>query len=383
MRLRSLSSPRAAALAVVTACVPTLLSASSAAAAVAPSLSPATEDQVDVPLVIAHRGASGYRPEHTLAAYRLAVRMNADYIEPDLVSTKDGVLVARHENEISGTTDVDERPEFADRATTKTIDGAPVTGWFTEDFTYAELQTLRAEERLPELRPGSARRDGRYKIPTFQSVLRLADRLSAREGRTIGVIPEIKHSTYFSDIGLPMERTLVRVLDRFDLETESAPVIVQSFEVSNLRRLDTLTDVRLVQLLNSAGAPYDLAARGDDRTYADLATPAGLEFIATYADLIGPNKDMVIPRDAKGFLTKRTPLVRNAHARSLQVIPFTFRAENAFLPSEYDSSADPAQHGDLFEEQVRFLRAGIDGFFTDFPDIGYAARNSYVRERNS
>ena len=383
MRLFSALSPRAVALAAVTACVPTLISASSASAAVTSPLSPATEGQVDVPLVIAHRGASGYRPEHTLAAYRLAVRMNSDYIEPDLVSTKDGVLVARHENEISGTTDVDERPEFADRATTKTIDGAPVTGWFTEDFTYAELQTLRAEERLPELRPGSARRDGRYKIPTFSSVLRLAERLSAREGRTIGVIPEIKHSTYFTDIGLPMERTLVRVLDRFDLETESAPVIVQSFEVSNLQRLDKLTDVRLVQLLNSSGAPYDLAAGGDDRTYADLATPAGLDFISTYADLIGPNKDMVIPRDAQGFLTQRTPLVRNAHAENLQVIPFTFRAENAFLPSEYDSSADPAQHGDLFEEQVRFLRAGIDGFFTDFPDIGYAARNSYVRERDS
>jgi glycerophosphoryl diester phosphodiesterase len=138
-----------------------------------------------------------------------------------------------------------------------------------------------------------------------------------------------------------------------------------------------------VQLLNSSGSPYDLAAGGDDRTYADLATPAGLDFISTYADLIGPNKDMVIPRDAQGFLTQRTPLVRNAHAENLQVIPFTFRAENAFLPSEYDSSADPAQHGDLFEEQVRFLRAGIDGFFTDFPDIGYAARNSYVRERDS
>lgn len=383
MRLLSLLSPRALALAAVTACVPTLISASSAAAAVSPPLSPATDDQVDVPLVIAHRGASGYRPEHTLAAYRLAVRMNADYIEPDLVSTKDGVLVARHENEISGTTDVDERPEFADRATTKTIDGAPVTGWFTEDFTYAELRTLRAEERLPELRPGSARRDGQYKVPKFQSVLRLAERLSARKGRTIGVIPEIKHSTYFTDIGLPMERTVVRVLNRFDLENESAPVMVQSFEVGNLRRLDTLTDVRLVQLLNSSGAPYDLAARGDSRTYADLATPAGLDFISTYADVIGPNKDMVIPRDAQGFLTRRTPLVRNAHAANLQVVPFTFRAENAFLPSEYDSSADPAQHGDLFEEQVRFLRAGIDGFFTDFPDIGYAARNSYVRERDS
>ena len=383
MRLFAFPSPRAVAVAALTACVPALFSASSAAAAPAPAMSPATDGQVASPLVIAHRGASGYRPEHTLAAYRLAVRMNADYIEPDLVSTKDGVLVARHENEISETTDVEDRPEFADRESTKSIDGSPVTGWFTEDFTYAELQTLRAEERLPELRPGSARRDGRYKVPTFQAVLRLAERLSAKEGRTIGVIPEIKHSTYFTDIGLPMERTVVRVLNRFDLETESAPVMVQSFEVGNLQRLDALTDVRLVQLLNSTGAPYDLASGGDGRTYADLATPAGLDFISSYADVIGPNKDMVIPRDAQGFLTRQTPLVRNAHAENLQVVPFTFRAENAFLPSEYDSSDDPAQHGDLFEEQVRFLRAGIDGFFTDFPEIGYAARNSYVRQRDS
>ncbi|HEV3495709.1 MAG TPA: glycerophosphodiester phosphodiesterase family protein, partial [Actinomycetes bacterium] len=216
-----------------------------------------------LPLVIGHRGASGYRPEHTLASYRLAIGMGADFIEPDLVSTKDHVLVARHENEISATTDVADHPEFADRRTTKTIDGVPLTGWFTEDFTLAELRTLRAKERIPDLRPDNTAFDGLYQVPTFQEVIDLAKRAG------VGIYPETKHPSYFCSVGLPLEEPLVRALRGHGLDRPNAQVYVQSFEVANLRRLDTMLRVPLVQLVARTGTPYDLRAVGDPRTYAD------------------------------------------------------------------------------------------------------------------
>jgi glycerophosphoryl diester phosphodiesterase len=326
------------------------------------------------PLVFGHRGASGYRPEHTLAAYELAARMGADYVEPDLVPTKDGQLVARHENEIGGTTDVADHPEFASRKTTKVVDGVPLTGWFTEDFTLAELKTLRAQERIPQLRPRNTLYDGRYEIPTFQEVVDLSERLSRELRREVGVAPETKHPTYFRSIGLPLEPKLVDALKRNGLDRANAGVVVQSFEVTNLKQLDRDLKVRLVQLLGGSGAPYDLVAAGDPRTYADLATPAGLREIARYADVIGPDKNLVIPRDAAGFLTEPTALVRDAHAVRLLVVPYTFRNENSFLPADFRSSADPAQYGSAFGEYEEFFATGIDGLFSDNPDTAVEAR---------
>ncbi|WP_199440432.1 glycerophosphodiester phosphodiesterase [Umezawaea beigongshangensis] len=326
------------------------------------------------PLVFGHRGASGYRPEHTLAAYELAARMGADYVEPDLVPTKDGQLVARHENEIGGTTDVADRPEFASRKTTKVVDGVSLTGWFTEDFTLAELKTLRAEERIPQIRPRNTLYDGRYEVPTFQEVVDLSKRLSRELRREIGVAPETKHPTYFRGIGLALEPKLVDALKRNGLDRANAKVVVQSFEVTNLKQLDRDLKVQLVQLLGSSGAPHDLVVAGDPRTYADLAKPAGLREIARYADVIGPDKSLVIPRDAAGFLTGPTTLVRDAHAVRLLVVPYTFRNENSFLPADFRSSADPAQYGQAFGEYQEFFATGIDGLFSDNPDTAVEAR---------
>jgi glycerophosphoryl diester phosphodiesterase len=250
--------------------------AASLTASAAP-MAVAKDDKRDkaAPLVIAHRGASAYRPEHTLSAYRLAIGMGADYIEPDLVSTKDGVLVARHENEISGTTDVAQRPEFASRfRENRLIDGREVDGWFTEDFTLAELKTLRARERLPELRPSNTAFDGRYEIPTLQEVIDLAK----REG--VGIYPETKHPTYFDSIGLSLEEPLVTALKANGLDKPGSPVFIQSFEVSNLQELSRKIRVPLVQLTSASGRPYDFTAEGDPRTYADMTTPAGLREIA-------------------------------------------------------------------------------------------------------
>ncbi|MDQ4026954.1 MAG: glycerophosphodiester phosphodiesterase, partial [Actinomycetota bacterium] len=282
-----------------------------------------------LPIVIGHRGASGYRPEHTLAAYQLAINMGADYIEPDLVSTKDGVLVARHENEISGTTDVEQHPEFADRETTKTIDGDEITGWFTEDFTLAELKTLRAEERLPDIRPKNTAFDGLYGIPTLQEVIDLA----LSEG--VGIYPETKHPTYFDSIGLSLEEPLVAALDSNGLTSRRDPVYIQSFEVGNLKDLDEITDVRLVQLIDAEGAPYDLIAAGDATTYVDLVTDRGLRGIARYADGIGVNKTLIVPQDESNNLLPPTNLVRRAHRADLVVHAWTFRNENNFLPEDF------------------------------------------------
>jgi glycerophosphoryl diester phosphodiesterase len=333
-----------------------------------------------LPLVIGHRGASGYRPEHTLASYRLAIEMGADYIEPDLVSTKDHVLVTRHENNIADTTDVAAHPEFASRRTTKTIDGNPMTGWFTEDFTLAELRTLRAKERLPDLRPANTAFDGLYQVPTFQEVIDLAKRAG------VGIYPETKHPTYFDSIGLSLEEPLLATLRANGLTGPRAKVFIQSFETANLRELRARTRLPLVQLIDATGRPYDFVVSGDPRTYADLVTPAGLAEIATYADGIGPNKDLIVPRDSAGNLLEPTSLVRDAHREGLVVHPWTFRRENNFLPLDF-RQGNPASPeflrapGDLPAELRLFFRLGVDGVFSDNADVAVATRHRVFGRR--
>ena len=327
-----------------------------------------------LPLVIGHRGASGYRPEHTLASYRLAIEMGADYIEPDLVSTKDHQLVARHENDITGTTDVADHPEFAARKTTKTIDGVAHTGWFTEDFTLAELRTLRAVERLPDLRPANTAFNGLYQVPTFQEVIDLAKRAG------VGIYPETKHPTYFDSIGLSLEEPLLATLRANGLDSRKAKVFIQSFETGNLKELSARTRLPLVQLIDEVGAPYDLVVAGDPRTYADLVTPAGLAEIATYADGIGPSKNLIVPRDAAGNLLDPTSLVSDAHRAGLVVHPWTFRRENSFLPLDF-RQGNPASPeflrapGDLPAELRLFFGLGVDGVFSDNSDTAVATRH--------
>jgi glycerophosphoryl diester phosphodiesterase len=330
-------------------------------------------------LVIGHRGASGYRPEHTLASYELAARLGADFLEPDLVPTKDGVLVCRHEPEIGGTTDVARHPEFAARKVTKQLDGVAVTGWFTEDFTLAELKTLRAVERIPAVRQHNTLYDGRYEVPTFQEMLDLRARLSQELGRELGVYPETKHPTYFRAAGLPLEQRLVDALNRNRLNAPKAPVFVQSFEVTNLKELRTLgLRTAAVQLLSASGSPFDTVAAGRGPTYADLTTPAGLRGLATYAQGIGPDKLQVIPRTADGTLGTPTALVTDAHAAGLVLHPYTFRAENSFLPADYQRGTVASDYGRGIDEQVTYLRAGIDGVFTDQADIGVVARTEFI-----
>nr|WP_235927680.1 glycerophosphodiester phosphodiesterase [Sandarakinorhabdus rubra] len=311
------------------------------------------------PLIIAHRGASAERPEHTLAAYERAIEQGADFIEPDLVPTKDHQLVARHENEIGGTTDVASRPEFATRKTTKTIDGEAITGWFTEDFTLAELKTLRARERLPQLRPANAAFDGQFEIPTLAEIIALAKSASARTGRTIGIYPETKHPSYFRGIGLAIEPVLLAELAKAGWTTAAAPVFIQSFEVDNLKALKAQTGVRLIQLMAEKGSSAD----GHD--YRQMATPEGLKQVAHYAFGIGPERTMVIPRDTFGRLGRPTTLVTDAHAAGLEVHPWTFRPENYFLPEGLKSGADPRAAGDVDAEIRAYLATGIDGLFSD------------------
>ena len=332
------------------------------------------------PLVVAHRGASAYRPEHTLAAYELAIDQGADYVEPDLVSTKDGVLIARHENAIGGTTDVGLRAEFADRRTTKVIDGVTFANdWFTEDFTLEELKTLRAVERIPQLRPGNTAYNGQFEVPTLQEVIDLVKRKEVETGRTIGIIPETKHPSYFDSINLSLEEPLLQVLNANGYTGAGDQVIIQSFEVGNLMQLAGVTDIRLVQLTGSLNQrPYDFVISGDQRTYGDLLTPTGLEFINDYAALIGPEKNAIIPRDLAGFLLAPTSLVADAHAAGLLVTPYTFRPENFFLPADFRIGNDPTAYGDYEAELLAFLRTGIDGFFIDAPDLGRAVVDRFA-----
>ena len=347
------------------------------------------------PLVIAHRGASGYLPEHTLEAYRLAIRQGADFIEPDLVSTKDGVLIARHEINITETTDVAEHPELAARKTQKTIDGVTEEGWFADDFTLAEIKTLRAVQRVP-FRPQQF--NGLFKVPTFREVIELALQEGERRGRPLGVYPETKHPSYHQSVGLPLERRLVSILNAFTLKTRRDPVIIQSFEVANLKALNTLTGVRLVQLIDAEGIaldgtlspnrPFDFALSGDLRTYADLVTDAGLSEIKTYADGIGPWKRYIASvkgvdqdndrqpddvngdgavNDADATRLPPTDLIVRAHAAHLFVHPFTFRNEGQFLASDYGTNP--------VEEYLQFYCLGVDGLFSDFADTALSSRH--------
>lgn len=329
------------------------------------------------PLIIAHRGASGHRPEHTLAAYALAIEQGADFIEPDLVLTKDGVLVCRHENEISETTDVATKPEFAARRATKTIDGQTVSGWFTEDFTLAELKTLRCRERLPQLRPQNTAFDGQDTIPTFAEVIALAQRLAGSDGGlgriapVVGVYPETKHPSYFQSLGLDFDAPLLADLTAAGWTDEAAPVFIQSFEVGNLQRLRTKTVLSLVQLIGSEGGPADLP----DLTYAEMATAEGLDYISDYARGVGPHKSLIVPRDAAGRSLAPTQFVWHAKDVGLAVHPWTFRSENMFLPLELRRGDGPAAYGDAVAELAAFMRLGVDGVFADFPDVALAARD--------
>ncbi|WP_336205302.1 glycerophosphodiester phosphodiesterase [Nonomuraea sp. LPB2021202275-12-8] len=323
------------------------------------------------PIVIAHRGASAHRPEHTLLSYEAAIAMGADYIEPDLVSTRDHVLVARHENEISGTTDVSDRPEFAGRHTTKTIDGRAVTGWFTEDFTLAELRTLRARERVPGLRPGNTAFDGLAGIPTFEEVVRLAQRAG------VGVYPETKHPTYFASIGLPLEEPLLDVLDRHHVRR----AYIQSFETANLRGLSGRTGLPLIQLIPAGGAPYDWIAAGGGRTYDDMVTPEGLDEVAGYAQGIGVDTRRVVPAGPDGRLLAPTTLVADAHRRGLDVHVWTVRNENSQLPVDFrlGEPASPVYDratGDVMGWLSRLLELGVDGAFCDDPAMGRAVTSA-------
>ncbi|RJQ84415.1 glycerophosphodiester phosphodiesterase [Amycolatopsis panacis] len=332
----------------------------------------------DDPVIVGHRGAPGYRPEHTLASYELAWRIGVDFVDVDLVPTKDGQLVARHEPEIGGTTDVADHPEFAARKTTKVIDGTKMTGWFTEDFTLAELKTLFAKERIPQNRPNNQLYNGRFRIATYQEVLDDARRLGRELHRTLGTYPEVKHSTYFSSIGNPTEPKLVDLLTRNGLNRPNAPVAIQSFEVSNLQALHRQVKVPLLQLSSATGAPADWVAKGDKRTYADLVSPAGLREVAKYAVYLGPEKSQIIPLDAKGNLGTPTSLISDAHRVGLKVQPYTFRNENPFLPANLRSSDSPTAFGNVFAEEAAFFRAGVDGFFADQPDTALESLHDFL-----
>jgi glycerophosphoryl diester phosphodiesterase len=330
-----------------------------------------TETSTRRPIVIAHRGASGERPEHTLAGYALAIAQGADFIEPDLVMTKDGVLVCRHENEISGTTDVADRTEFADRRTEKTVDGVTAAGWWVEDFTLAELKTLRCRERIPELRPDNARYNGQDEIPTFAEALALANETGA------GIYPELKHPTFLQEQGLDPVAAFVAAVRDVGGQPMADRLNAQCFEIWPLRRLAEMSSIRwtCVQLIAARGGPWDRR----DLSYADMLREDGLRAIAEYARGIGPEKTLIIPRDTDQRSLAPTDLVQRAHAANLLVHPWTFRAENYFLPAELrrgdPSAADyMRQHGDLGAELRAFYAAGVDGVFSDFPAAATAAR---------
>jgi glycerophosphoryl diester phosphodiesterase len=338
---------------------------------VRPQVSPSRAASLVVtPAVVAHRGACGYRPEHTLEAYRMAIRMGADDIELDLVSTKDGVLVARHESELSATTDVAVHPEFADRCRTRDLDGVEREGWFTDDFTLAELKRLTARERYPDLRPSSAAYDGTCGIPSFNEVLAMVHAETVRSGRTVGVMAELKHAAHHDALGLPLDRALLSDLRRHGLDHPRSRVTVMSFETTVLRRLAGQTGVPLVQLLDDADRrPADLAAVGDPTTYADLCTPEGLARIDEYADGIGPRLALVLPRDADDSVTGPSALVRDAHRLWLTVHVWTLRRENRFLPANLRAPGGPETPGDLARVARLLLDAGVDGLITDHPDL--------------
>ncbi len=302
------------------------------------------------PRVIAHRGASGYRPEHTLAAYELAIEQGADFIEPDLVVTRDGVLIARHENELSITSDVAMRPQFAARRRTQRVDGREVSGWFSEDFTLDEIRSLRATERFARERPENAKLDGRFGIVTFDEILALRQRSLGDTGREIGIYPELKHAAHFAAIGLALEPRLADALHAAGLRGAKAPVFVQSFELSALRRFAELSDLPRAMLLGRPPAAAQLRELG------------------VLVQGIGVAKSLLFPRDAFGAIDEPTTLLRDAHALGLAVHAWTFRSEDHFLPSNL--------RGQPQRELEHFFTAGVDGVFTDFPDTAVALRRS-------
>lgn len=379
----------------------------------------------DPPLVVAHRGASGSRPEHTLEAYRLGIALGADFVEPDLLPTKDGVLIARHEPELGSTTDVGGRPEFAGRHTTKLLDGVPVSGWFAEDFTLAEIKTLYARERIPEVRPENTQYDGQFRIPTLAEVVDLVQQVEAETGRRVGIFPETKHPTFFEHEGQRLDGTPINtdtsqlLIDTLVAEgfTDPDRVIIQSFELANLIELQTRimpaagVDLPLAQLLNGAGYdigfnfdPANAALGADPGVYAaldlpitaesadngDLYSPAALRAMAAlYAEAIGPYKDDILPArtldtpvDGNGDgvpLIRRqltgevTGLVEDAHAAGLEVVPYTIRDDEPFQALDPDGSVPDPQ-----DEYRKFIDLGVDGFFTDFPGTGRTVVNQLL-----
>ena len=333
------------------------------------------------PIVIAHRGVPGHRLEHTRPSYLLAIEQGCDYIEPDVVATQDGVLVVRHENDIGNTTDVALHPEFADRKVSKIIDGVPHTGWFTEDFTLAEIKTLRVRERLPQLRPQNIPLARTEQILTFDEVLTIAEEASVDRSEPIGVYVETKHPTYFAGIGLDLNDLLIADLERRQVNQAGAKIIIQSMETANLRALRDRTPLTLIQLMDRQGAPYDLVAAGDPRTYRNLRKVPQLEQIATYADGIGPNKSQVIKRDKKYRLAGETKLVGRAHDLGLLVHIWTMRNENNFLPTDLRVGTDKAAHGDAVGEYLAFFDAGVDGVFSDFTQTAVRARSLWLQSQ--
>lgn len=321
--------------------------------------------QTASPIIIAHRGASGERPEHTLASYRLALEQGADFIEPDLVMTKDGVLVCRHENEISGTTDVAAHAEFAGRRREQTVDGETATGWWVEDFTLAELKTLRAKERLPQLRPANVAFDGQEQIPTFAEALNLA-RAAER-----GIYPELKHPSFLREQGLDPVPAFAEAVRAGGGQAAADTMFVQCFEIGALRQLAEMSSIRwtCLQLVSAAGGPWDRR----DLSYAHMLSGEGLRAIAEYASGIGAEKALIVPRDSEGRSAAATDLVARAHAANLLVHAWTFRAENYFLPLDLRNGGDPSAHGDLKSELRAFTATGVDGVFCDFPALARAA----------
>lgn len=339
---------------------------------------PSTAIQAGAPILIGHRGVPGLRLEHTRPSYELAIEFGTEFIEPDVVATCDGHLVVRHENEISQTTDVADHREFRDRHTTKVVDGNSLSGWFTEDFTLAELKTLRTRERIPDVRPANVALNGREQILTFAEVVDIA-RAAQRPDYRVGVYVETKHPTYFGALGHDLNALLLEQLQLLDLNRADAdvPVVIQSMESANLRALRPHTDLPLIQLMENTGAPYDFIAAGDPRTYADLATAKGIAFVAGYADGIGPHKSRVISRDKNAYLTHETGLVDLAHQAGLWVHIWTMRNENQFLPADFRRGDAKADEGDAEAEYHRFFDAGVDGVFTDFMPTARHARHTW------
>jgi len=329
--------------------------------------------------IFGHRGASALRPEHTLASYAKAIADGADYIEPDLCITKDGVLIARHENDISATTDVAQRADFAGRKTVKMVDGQRVEGWFTEDFTLAELKTLRAIERLPQFRPLNAAMNGQFDVPTWEEIIDFTAAESAARGRMVALVPELKHSTYFAGVGLPLEDRFLSTLAAHDY-VRRCPLEIQSFEIANLKylraKIGRPAHVRLMQLVEpDAGKPADVVKAGNGPSYAEMVTPAGLAEVAKYADVIAPPTRAIIPLGADKKLAAPTSLVADAHKAGLLVHIWTFRPENYFLAADFQDANGPAarnEAGSIAEMQT-YIRTGIDGFFSDDPGLGRRA----------